>query len=190
VRREAGRVNNVHTMARSVYQLRITLAGPEPVVWRRLLVPGGYTLDRLHRCIQLAMGWYDCHLHGFEVDGVQYGPPEPTGELDLVDELDTRLDAVAVKGGHLVYTYDFGDWWEHEILVEDVVPADPRERYPACVAGQRACPPEDIGGLAGYSALVDPAHPRHGTAAEWVGRPYDAEEFDPDRTSTLLRRLA
>lgn len=181
-------------MARQIYQLRITLADVTPPVWRRVLVPGGYTLDRVHRAIQYAMGWQNCHLHSFEIDGEQYGEPDPDGELALRDELDARLDAVAGKGDCFTYTYDFGDWWEHHVTVEDVVPADPNQAYPVCREGERACPPEDIGGPDGYAhlleALVDPAHPDHAAMREWLGRRYDPEAFVPDAASVLLRRMA
>jgi Plasmid pRiA4b ORF-3-like protein len=181
-------------MARQIYQLRVSLADVTPVVWRRVQLPGGFTLDRLHRVIQYAMGWQDYHLHSFEVDGVQYGEPDPDGELALRDELDVRLDAVAAKGSRFLYTYDFGDWWEHEIVVEDVFGAEPDERYPVCVAGERACPPEDVGGAFGYAellaALEDPAHPRHEPMRSLVGGAFDPGAFEPDRATTLLRRLA
>ena len=84
-------------MARQIYQVKISLGDVIPEVWRRVALPGGYTLDRVHRAIQLAMGWQDYHLHSFEIDGIQYGQPDPDGELDLRDELDVRLDSVAGK---------------------------------------------------------------------------------------------
>jgi hypothetical protein len=181
-------------MPRHIYQLRVSLADIAPPVWRRLLVPGAYTLDRVHRAIQYAMGWQDCHLHSFDIDGVQYGEPDPDGELALRDELDHRLDAVASKGSRFLYTYDFGDWWEHDLVVEDVLSAEPDERYPNCVDGARCCPPEDVGGPFGYTelltALADPGHPEHEQMREWLGREFDPEEFDAQRASTLLRRLA
>jgi hypothetical protein len=181
------------SMSRQIYQLRIALAEVVPQVWRRVLVPGGYTLDRLHRVIQYAMGWLDLHLHSFEVGGDQYGEPDPVGELVLRDELDARLDAVAGKGDVFHYTYDFGDWWEHEVTVEDVFGAEPDERYPVCVDGARACPPEDVGGGYGYrellAALGDPDHPEHGNVRAWLGRDLDPAAFDPARATTLLRRL-
>lgn len=181
-------------MSRQIYQLKISLAEVSPPVWRRVLVPGGYTLDRVHRVIQYAMGWQGYHLHSFDIGGVQYGEPDPDGDLVLRDELDTRLDAVTAKGEQLRYTYDFGDWWEHEVVVEDVFPAEPDEAYPVCVAGARACPPEDVGGAYGYAdfvdALTDPDHPEHAQMHSWVGRPFDPAVFDPDRVTTLLRRLA
>jgi len=181
------------TMARVIYQLQVTLEGVSPPVWRRLLVPGGYTLDRLHRVIQCGMGWRDCHLHSFEAGGVQYGVPDPDSDLAVHDEMDFRLDQVAVKGDRMRYTYDFGDWWEHEIEVEDVTPADPEHRYPSCPAGAGACPPEDVGGPDGYAELLDaisdPDHPEHAEMREWLGRPFDPAAFDADRTTTLLRRF-
>jgi hypothetical protein len=193
VRSTPSSVNNGGTMARMIYQLRIALGDVEPPVWRRLLVPGGYTLDRLHRVVQYAMGWSDYHLHIFEIDGVQYGVPDPDGLLELHDELDARLDAVASKGIRFRYTYDFGDWWEHDVLVEDVLPADPDLVYPVCADGARACPPEDVGGAHGYAellaALDDPVHPQHLALREWLGRPFDPALFNPARATTLLRRL-
>jgi hypothetical protein len=181
-------------MPRQIYQVKISLGDVVPEVWRRVALPGGYTLDRLHRVIQLAMGWQDYHLHSFEIDGIQYGQPDPDGELDLRDELDVRLDGVAGKDSDFVYTYDFGDWWEHEVVVERIYPADPDERYPICLAGENACPPEDVGGAYGYAgfltALADPEHPEHEAMREWVGRPFDPREFDPDRSTALLRRMA
>lgn len=180
-------------MARQIYQLKVTLAQVEPPVWRRVRVPAPYTLDRMHRVVQYAMGWHDQHLHSFDIGGVQYGQPDPVGELVLRDELDFRLDAVAGKGDTFRYTYDFGDWWEHEITVEDVLGADPEERYPVCTGGARACPPEDVGGPHGYremlEALADPEHPQHQATRDWLGREYDPEVFDAGLATTLLRRL-
>ena len=180
-------------MTRQVFQLRVTLDEVTPDVWRRLTVPAGYTLDRVHRVIQYAMGWQDCHLHSFDIDGEQYGEPDPDDELAVLDEVDYRLDDVARIGTRMRYTYDFGDWWEHEILVEEVRPAPPGRVVPACLAGERAGPPEDVGGADGYleflAALTDPGHPRHAAMVEWIGRPFEPELFDVERTSTLLRRL-
>jgi Plasmid pRiA4b ORF-3-like protein len=181
-------------MPRQIYQLKVTLCDVVPQVWRRVLVPGAYTLDRVHRVIQTAMGWHDVHLHSFEIDGQQYGHPDPDGELALRDEIDCRLDSVAHKGGRFLYTYDFGDWWEHEVVVEDVFGADPEERYPLCLDGERACPPEDVGGAYGYRTFLvvlgDPSHPEHDAMRGWVGGSFDPERFDAGRATTLARRLA
>jgi hypothetical protein len=179
---------------RQIFQLKVSLADVTPPVWRRVLVPGGYTLDRVHRVFQCALGWQNYHLHSFDIDGVQYGEPDPDGELTFRDELETRLDAVATKGTRFRYVYDFGDWWEHEVTVEDVFGADPDERYPYCADGVGACPPEDVGGPFGYrqflAALADPEHPEHESMRSWIGRPFDPARFDRDRASTLVRRLS
>jgi hypothetical protein len=180
-------------MERQVYVLRITLGEVAPPVWRQVIVPGAYTLDRLHRVVQLAMGWSDCHLHAFEVAGVQYGVPDPD-MLDVRDEMDARVDAIAGKDGSFVYTYDFGDWWEHRIVVEDVLVAEPEERYPICVDGEEACPPEDCGGPYGYAdlrrVLADPAHADHVATLAWFGAHTGDRAFDADRVTALLRRMA
>jgi hypothetical protein len=181
-------------MSRQIYVMKVTLADVSPPVWRRIAVPGAYTLDRVHRVIQLAMGWQDCHLHSFEIGAVAYGEPDPDALLELRDELDTRLDSVVCKDGRFTYTYDFGDWWEHQVLVEEVLTASPGERYPACTDGARACPPEDIGGSYGFerflAALTDPDHRDHAEMVEWVGRPFDPDAFDAGRATALMRRMA
>lgn len=180
-------------MSRQIYTLKITLADVIPPVWRRIAVPAAYTLDRLHRAIQLAMGWQDCHLHSFEIAGTQYGVPDPDGLLDLRDELDVRLDAVVTKDSRFTYTYDFGDWWEHHVLAEAVADAEPGERYPACTGGAGACPPEDVGGVYGYeqllAAIADPKHPEHAAMREWLGRRHDPAAFDAARATALMRRM-
>lgn len=181
-------------MARQIYYLKITLADVTPPVWRRVAVPGAYTLDRVHRVIQLAMGWQDCHLHSFDVGTVQYGQPDPDGLLDMRDEIDSRLDDVVAKDDRFGYTYDFGDWWEHQVTVEDVLLADADERYPWCLDGAGACPPEDVGGTYGYerflAAIAEYSHPEHAEIREWYGRDFDPRAFDPDRATALLRRMA
>jgi hypothetical protein len=179
-------------MARQIYQLRIDLVGTEPPVWRRVLVPAGYTLDRVSRTIQLAFGWQGVHLHSFEIGGRQFGEPDPLGELELQDELDVRLDSVAAAGARFSYVYDFGDWWEHEITVENVVPAHPDDRHPTCVAGDRAGPPEDVGGPEGYAEILailsNPDRPDGTGVREWL-TDFDPNRFEPGRISALLRRM-
>ena len=168
------------------------LDGVRPPVWRRVLVPGGYTLDRLHRVIQHAMGWRDCHLHSFEIDGVQYGEPDPDGSRRSATSStpgSTRWPARAAGCGT---RYDFGDWWEHELVVEDVLAADPDERYPV-LPGRGAGRP--AGGR--RRAVRLPRLPRRlptrttpiTTMRAWLGRAFDPEPFDPGCASTLLRRM-
>jgi hypothetical protein len=125
-----------------IYQLKVQLRKVRPPIWRRLLVPGDMTLTELHEVIQTAMGWTNTHLHEFEIDGVSYGDPDPDWESEFADESKVKLYRVAHDGGRIRYAYDFGDGWEHDVLVEKVAGPEPGNQYPSCVAGRRACPPE------------------------------------------------
>jgi hypothetical protein len=166
-----------------IYQLKITLKGSKPPIWRRVEVPGTITLAALHHVIQAAMGWYDSHLHQFEVGDTTYGDREMLEDLDVRNSRTIRLNQIApaVKA-KFSYLYDFGDNWDHAILVEKITPPEPTARYPRCIAGKRACPPEDCGGIWGYAelleALANPEHPEHEDMLEWVGEPIDPEAFD------------
>lgn len=183
----------------SVHRLKVTLRGVRPPIWRRLLVPSGVTLAKLHDILQRAMGWHDSHLHLFRTRDATYGDRIMLDDPDVRSERTSRLGVVApTKGSKLWYDYDFGDGWEHEILVEAVVPPDAGARYPVCLGGRRACPPEDSGGVWGYADLIeivgDPGHEDHAAMTEWLGRPLDPEAFDVEavnrRLAALGRRLA
>lgn len=178
--------------AGSVYQLKVTLKDIRPPVWRRLLVPE-CSLAKLHEVIQVAMGWENYHLYDFEAGGKRYTDPRGMDELDMEDAGRARLSQVAPKEKvKLRYTYDFGDNWQHEVLVEKVLPPEEGRTYPVCIAGKRACPPEDVGGPWGYmefaEAIRDPEHERHEEFLEWRGE-FDPEAFDPDAVNKELRRL-
>jgi hypothetical protein len=179
---------------KAVLQLKISLIGiSKPPVWRRLLVPATIRLDGLHNVIQAAMGWQDYHLHVFSARGVEYGQPDP--ELGHQDERRTPLNHVISQAGERMrYTYDFGDDWEHGIVVEKVLAAEPGARYPICVAGKGCCPPEDCGGAWGYAslreALADPGHEQHEEMLEWLGletaAKFDPTIFNADEINVLL----
>lgn len=178
----------------SVHQLKITLLHLSPPVWRRIAVPSDMPLGALHYVLQLAMGWTDSHLHDFRVGRTTYGDPEMLQELGDADEWEAPLADVAPRtGNRLRYTYDFGDNWEHDILIEQIGPPEPELAYPVCLAGERACPPDDCGGVWGYAdlleALADPKHPEHEWLMEWAGGPIDPEAFDRDEVNTQLARL-
>lgn len=165
----------------TVHRLKISLRGARPPIWRRMEVPSNITLQRLHRVIQVAFGWEDYHLWVFETPSGAYGQPDP--ELGHRSASAKKLLEVAPHaGGRLAYTYDFGDDWQHEILVEDVVEAEPKVAYPRCVTGRRACPPEDCGGIWGYAELLkilaNPEHEGHEERLEWLGLD-SADDFDP-----------
>ena len=160
--------------------LKVTLRGTKPPVWRRLLIPGEMTLGDLHQAIQAAMGWDDSHLHAFDIAGREYGDPDSVD--DVADEERLTLNGVLNSGvTRFTYTYDFGDNWEHTVLIERTRRPLEAGPYPACIAGKRNCPPEDCGGPWGYqdllAVLADPAHPDHPERVEWVGEDFDPEEF-------------
>jgi hypothetical protein len=165
----------------TVYRIKITLRGAKPPIWRRLEVPSGMTLQRLHRTIQDAFGWQDCHMWVFETDMGDYGVADQ--ELGRRSAASKKLmDVAGYVGDRIRYTYDFGDNWDHEILVEDVLAAEPGVKYPRAVAGRRAGPPEDCGGIWGYQdlceILANPEHEEHQSRLEWLGLD-SADEFDP-----------
>jgi prevent-host-death family protein len=177
-----------------VYQLKITLKHIRPPIWRRVLVPSSFTLGQLHNVIQVAMaGWHGGHLHEFEIDGVHYGDPPPPGEswgVEIVNEAKVKLEQVLGEKSKFLYSYDFGDDWQHEIVVEKVLQIDPQVSYPICLKGKRACPPEDCGGPWGYAELLevlaDPSHPEYEDRCEWLIAEFDAEWFDLESVNTEL----
>jgi hypothetical protein len=180
-----------------VYQLKITLCGvSKPPVWRRVLVPADVTLRDLHKVVQQAMGWDDYHMHVFSTGRQEYGSPDP--ELGHADDTRVRLSQVLTgPGDRLRYTYDFGDDWEHDIVLEESRPTVPGEAYPSCVAGKGACPPEDCGGAWGYAGLkevlADPTHEDHQDMLEWLGldagEDFDSKEFSAAEVNARLRPL-
>jgi hypothetical protein len=164
-----------------VYQLKITLRGIRPPIWRRVLVPGKFNLNKLHDVIQIAMGWTDSHLHQFIINGEPYGVPDADDWEPVRDERRYSLIKIAPQEkSKFSYEYDFGDSWQHIILVEKILAPEAGVKYPVCIKGKRACPPEDVGGIWGYEefleAIRDPKHEEYDSYLEWLG-----EEFDPER---------
>lgn len=179
--------------ASPVYQLKVTLKGIRPPIWRRIQVRAGTTLPQLHDAIQVALGWSDSHLHLFIIGGVEYGLPDPDFADDMRSEQRVKLGRViTAEKDRFVYEYDFGDSWTHEVVLEKILPPDPGVRYPRCLTGKRACPPEDVGGIWGYAAFLDairdPAHDEHEEMLEWCGGAFDAEAFSVDEVNLLLQR--
>ena len=165
-----------------VLQMRITLRYvDDPPVWRQVLIPAAYPLSRVHRVIQAAMGWEDCHLHAFQIGKTTYGP-DPEEELGYADETKARLADVARVRTRIGYEYDFGDGWEHELVVEARTIAEDGQTYPACLAGEGACPPEDSGGIYGFAELKEllagPDSEDRDEMLEWVDEDYDPAHFD------------
>lgn len=181
----------------SVLQLKVTLRGSRPPIWRRIQVLDSSTLADLHDVIQVIMNWTDSHLHLFEVKGKYYTRKEQETDLDFgvpdndssgVTLADLRLRQ---KGQKFRYIYDFGDDWVHQLAVEAVLPKDPEAFYPVCLTGRRASPPEDCGGIWGYYSLLevlgDPDHPEHAEMLEWAGGPIVQAEFSASEVNEILR---
>lgn len=157
--------------AKEIYQIRLTLEGTTPPIWRGLLVPANLTLPQFHDVLQIAMGWQNCHLHQFSGAGAKYGQDDPSepgclAQMGWIDERKARVSQLLPEAGAKAeYLYDFGDGWLHEIVVEQVLPVDPRRAYPVCLEGKGAGPPEDCGGPHGFEnireALSDPKHPQY-----------------------------
>jgi len=177
-----------------IYQLKITLKGIRPPIWRRIQVAGNAPLSRLHRILQIVMGWEDYHLHSFSIDRVFYGKPEPGWEMgDRNEKKYTLASVVSTVKEKFLYIYDFGDDWIHEILVEKILPPGKEAKYPVCLAGKRACPPEDSGGVWGYAQMLeimqDPKHEEYDSLMEWLGDEFDPETFDPEKINAKLRKM-
>jgi hypothetical protein len=169
----------------SILQLKVVLRGTRPPIWRCVLVPSAVTLARLHDILQTVMGWTDSHLHEFRAGDARYGTPDPDwGEDDEVTpERRVRLGQILQRPkDRLVYEYDFGDDWQHDVLLEAVHPPDKGMKYPYVLAGKRACPPEDVGGVWGYADFLkiigNPKHPEHEDTLAWCGGSFDSEAFD------------
>jgi hypothetical protein len=174
-------------------QLRVELKHITPHVWRRVIVPETVTLAKLHTILQAAMGWAGGHLHEYEIARRRYGIPDPDWPTDepVHDERRVKLKTfVEARVRRFLYLYDFGDDWEHEITLEDLLApktGGPRVR---CVAGENACPPEDVGGEPGYEsflqAIRDPAHEEHEQMIGWIGYPFDPTAFDINAVNQRL----
>lgn len=180
-----------------IHQFKITLLGISPPVWRRIQVPASYTFWDLHVAIQDSMGWLDYHLHAFRLEeggeqrAIEIGIP--TDEYDgdaVVPGWAVAIARIFTRPGLVAsYEYDFGDGWRHQVLLEDILPSEPKVRYPRCLAGKRACPPEDCGGTHGYrevlKALKNSRHPEHKDTVAWLKGhvasyyPYDPARFEP-----------
>lgn len=165
----------------AVLQLKVTLKGMKPAVWRRVLLPANVTFTQLHYVIQGAMGWENSHLHAFYVEQTSVAGRRRLFEV---------FDRVRAK---VRYIYDFGDSWEHKVVLEKVWPGDAELKLPAVTAGEHACPPEDCGGVWGYVNLLeildDPDHPEYEDSLTWVGGAWDPEQFELEEANARLPRL-
>lgn len=189
---------NININMDNIIQLKITLKGTKPPIWRRVLVDKTTTFEKLHHIIQIVMGWTDSHLYEFDIDG--YIIAEPNDEFDddfgyiTIDASTVTLESIITNTKKKFnYTYDFGDNWEHQIVVEKFLPCDPKIKYPICIDGKLNCPPEDCGGIYGFYNLLDiignKQHPERKEILEWLGEDYDADYFDKDEINQGLETL-
>ena len=185
-------------MRNPIYQIRITLKGSKPPIWRKLAVASDIVLADLHEVIQIAMGWTNSHLHQFK-KGHEYFVTKvtPWGEptdMEGEDEEAVTLGEVCPRvRSKLIYEYDFGDGWEHTIEVKKIIEPEPGVEYPVCLGGKKACPPEDCGGIWGYYQLLetiaDPKADDHDNMLEWLGGAFDPDAFDLDEVNAILAKL-
>lgn len=178
----------------SIFQLKITIKNCKPPIWRRIQVRDDTSLSKLHRILQIIFWWTDTHLHSFTIDRREYGVPSKEDFHPVINERNFILrHVIHQEKQRFLYTYDFGDGWEHEILVEKMLPAEVGVHYPRCIAGKRKRPPEDCGGPWGYMDLMEirknPDHPDYAERMGWLGDVYDPEGFDIDLINGSLKRL-
>ena len=179
-----------------IYQIKITLKNSQPPIWRRIQVRSNITLNMLHKILQVVMPWEDYHLHQFIINETLFDIPEDgyDGFMKTEDERKYKLNQIIPgKKFRFIYEYDFGDSWEHILLVEKILPAEEKVYYPRCITGERACPPEDIGGIFGYyrflEILKDPDHPEYEEMKDWVGEDFDPEKFDIEKVNRKLHKI-
>lgn len=168
------------------YQVKITIRGIEPPIWRRLLVPSGITFHKFHKVIQAAFGWLDYHLFLFDFEDFIVKESDPEFSLHEVEKNPkrTKIDSVFAEYETFLYEYDFGDGWEHEIVIEDTVTLEEEMNHPLCIDGARSRPPEDVGGVGGYEQflemIADPNNEDYDNMLLWAEKDTGGRKFDPD----------
>jgi len=179
-----------------IYQVQISLKGFKPKIWRRLLIPSDLLLSDFHKIIQTSMGWTNSHLHQFIKNDAFYtrkmADDDFWYELNNVDYRNMKAsDLLAMEKEKIIYEYDFGDSWEHEVLLEKVLPNDKNAQLPICLNGSMNCPPEDCGGIWGYASMLEilkqPDHEEYDSYLEWLGEDFDPEYFDKNEINEFLK---
>jgi hypothetical protein len=205
------------------YKIKITLEGSKPLIWRRVIVPAEITFKRLHDIIQLSMGWSNCHLYDFNLTEEKLritGDEEAIAEYEMYSKIKltkkndpygfianlleiepklsskVKIDKYLNQNLNIVYIYDLGEYWKHEIALEEKV-EDCEYEYPMCLEGEGACPPEDVGGICGYmefsEIINDEKHPEHEETKEWLGNQnydgvFDIEKINIHLADMFLRK--
>ncbi len=185
-------------MTDKILQVQIALKGFKPKIWRKILIPSDLLLVDIHKIIQTTMGWTNSHLHQFIKDrtfySIKYKDDFTCNEMNNIDYKKKKIrlsDLLKTEKDKIIYEYDFGDGWEHEIILEKILPVDNKVKYPICMSGKMHCPPEDCGGIWGYSDLLEilkqPDHEEYESSIEWLGDDFDPEYFDKDEVNDLLK---
>jgi len=179
----------------TIFRVHVLLKEIDPPIWRRIELSSQTTLKQFHRILQIAIGWENSHLHEFTIDGRRYGVPDPQYDEpgNVTPEGRARLsDVLPIPESQMLYVYDFGDFWQHEVCLEAIFPAQPEIDYPRVLSGARSCPPEDCGGTRGYSdlleVLTDPTHEDFQHMRDWAGERFNAEVFSTREPNLRLRR--
>ncbi len=179
--------------SKQIYQLKVSLKGFTPSIWRKLQVAGNITLSELHRTLQIVMGWGNYHHYQFIIDGVIYSQPDSANSTIKAAAETILSQLVHNEGDRFIYLYDLADDWQHVVEVEKILPLKPEVDYPLCLAGQRACPPEECGGILEYSNLLEilqnPEYPDYPEIMEHFGGHFDPEAFDLARVNRALRPI-
>lgn len=177
-------------------QLKIVLQDVSPPIWRRVLVTDDLSLHGLHQVIQMAMGWGDIHPYQFDFGDLRFTDAERSDDMEPgeQDSRETLLSALDLRArASFRYAYDFGEGWQHVVTVERREDAAPGAQCPSCLAGERACPPEDCGGPRGYTELqeilADPSHPEHEERRAWAGKEFSPNRFDARQISADMRQV-
>ena len=182
-------------MSGKIYQIKVSLRGSKPNIWRRILIPSDMLLSEFHYVLQATMGWTNSHLHQFIYDGEYYTkkmPDEMMMDDFGIDYENMKVsDFLSGEKDKMIYEYDFGDGWVHDILLEKITDPDPNQFYPVCIKGKMNCPPEDCGGIWGYydmlNILEDPSHEEYENYKEWLGEDFDPAYFNLDEINAFLR---
>lgn len=185
-------------MTDKIFQIQIALKGFKPKIWRRILVPSDLLLSDFHKIIQTTMGWTNSHLHQFIKNRTFYSIKHADDDMWDDNNVDYRKkkvrisDLIKAEKDKIIYEYDFGDGWEHDIILEKILPFDNKIKYPICLAGKMNCPPEDCGGIWGYYDMLEilkqPDHEEYENLIEWLGDKFDPEYFNKDKVNDLLTK--
>ncbi|MEA3253811.1 MAG: tetratricopeptide repeat protein [Chloroflexota bacterium] len=178
----------------TIYEMKVRIKGSRPAIWRRFQVSGNITLYKLHRVLQIVMGWSDYHLYEFWIGRSLFSEPDPDFGSGIKSARRIKLsEAITREKSKFVYVYDLGDNWEHEVIVERILPSEKELRHPVCLEGARACPPEDCGGVPGYSDLLkiirNPKDEEYEELMDWLGGYFNPRLFDLEEVNRRLKHI-